>query len=199
MKSNRVYSKVSERDDERETELFKRGILGRKIVEILKKDPGLWDRMKESLKNLRQKYRSLRNILVNRLSSTGLKILTRSKKIKDSPPPDPELLEHYAEYYIDHDELNNTDPEIMANISSIINDDDEYEYDDFNSSDEIDIFERIEDIHGICDDIHWNVLNETSNSTVFILTKYNVLDKTMCSLSDADPQTKYYYLCEYGW
>ena len=171
-------------------------------MEILNKDPGLWKRMKESLEDLRRKYRSLRNVIVNRLSSTGLKILARSKKIKGLPP-DPELLNQYAEYYIDHEELNSTDysssAEIMTNISSIINDEDEYEYDDFNSSDEIDLFERIEDIHGICDDIHWNVLNESSNSTVFILTKYNVLDKTMCSLSDVDPQMKYYYLCEYGW
>ena len=72
----------------------------------------------------------------------------------------------------------------------------EYEYDDLDSPDESDEFERFADIHGICNQIHWNVLND--NSTVYILTTYIVSDKIVCSLSNIEPYTKYPHVCEYG-
>ena len=71
----------------------------------------------------------------------------------------------------------------------------EYEYDDLNSPDE---FERIDDIRHMCDEIHWNVLNTIDNSTVYILTTYNVSNQIVCSLSDVDPHTRYHHVCEYG-
>ena len=170
-------------------------------MELLKKDSGLWNRMKESLAEMRRNYQRLKHQIVDRLSSTGLKILRRTKKIRQIPPEPEHLSDQDFDYYHDHLESNVTEQissnEITTNITSVI-DTDEYEYDDLDSSDEIDPFEQIEDLRHICDDIHWNVFNETSNATVFILTKYNVLDKTMCSLSDVDPEMKYHYLCEYG-
>ena len=80
--------------------------------------------------------------------------------------------------------------------SNVTNNNDEYEYDDLDSPDESDEFEQIEDIRGICDQIHWNVFN--NNSNVFILTTYIVSDKIVCSLSDVEPNTKYHHVCEYG-
>lgn len=181
-------------------------IVGKKIAEILTKDTGLWKRMKESLREIRMKYQKLKQKVVDRLSLTGLKILRRSKKMKKIPTEE-ELLHHhiysdqYHEYDYDHRDFNSTDfvssPDITLNLSSITNSD-EYEYDDLDSSDEIDEFEQIEDIDRICNDIHWNVLNDTNNATVFILTKYNMSDKIICSLSDVEPYIKYHHVCEYG-
>jgi hypothetical protein len=173
---------------------------------MLTKDQGLWKRMKESLRDIRMKYQRLKQKVVDRLSLTGLKILRRTRKMK-TYPTDEEILHHhmysdlYNEYNDDHINDNSTDilssPDITLNISAVI-DHDEYEYDDLDSSDEIDEFEQINDTRRICDDIHWNVLNETSNATVFILTKYNMSDKIICSLSDVDSYTRYHHVCEYG-
>jgi hypothetical protein len=164
--------------------------------------------MKASFQELRMKYQKLKHKIVDRLSLTGLRILRRSKKIKETPTEEELIYHHhhmYSDQYIEYDydnrEFNSTDlvssPDITLNLSSVINSD-EYEYDDLDSSDEIDEFEQIEDTRGICDDTHWNVLNDMNNSTVFILTKYNMSNKTICSLSDVDPHTKYHHVCEYG-
>ena len=179
---------------------------GKKIVGILTNDQGLWKRMKASLRDIRLKYQRLKQKVVDRLDVVGLRILRRSRKMKPAPTEEEILQYHmyadvYHEYQDDHHEFNSTllvsSPDITLNLSSIV-DPDEYEYDDLDSSDEVDEFEQIGDTHRICDDLHWNVLNEASNATVFLLTKYNMSDKIICSLSDIDPQTKYHHVCEYG-
>ena len=143
-------------------------ILGANISQLLINDQNRWKRMKQQVTKLRVKYQNSTRNIANILNATGIRISRRSRK----------LVQSSAEYRV-----NGTD---------------EYEYNDYDLSDEIDPFEQIEDLRHICDDIHWNVLNETLNSTVFILTKYEVMNKTMCSLTDVDSQMKYPYLCEYG-
>jgi hypothetical protein len=181
-------------------------VLGRKITEMLMNDQGRWGRMKKQLQEIRVKYQRLKQKIVDQLTTVGLRIFRRSKKIKPIPPK-PESshdeidIDQSHEYEYDYRESNITyitfPNNTIMNITSII-DNDEYEYDDLDSSDESDEFEQIENIRGICDDIHWNVLNNTNNSTVYILTKYNMSDKTVCSLSDVQPYTKYHHVCEYG-
>ena len=57
-------------------------------------------------------------------------------------------------------------------------------------------FERLGDLHGICD----RIIRETSknDSNVFILTTYFVDNETVCSLSDVQPDKTYEHLCQYG-
>jgi len=180
--------------------------LGKKISDMLMKDQGQWKRMKEKFHEVRVKYQKLKQKIVDRLSAAGLRILRRSKKLKPIPPKQEFIhdeIDFYQndEYEYDQRELNITNHNLpnntTVNISSIINND-EYEYDDLDSSDESDEFDQIENIRGFCDEIHWNVLNNTNNSTVYILTKYNMSNKSVCSLSDVEPQTKYPHVCEYG-
>jgi hypothetical protein len=174
---------------------------------MLMNDQGRWKRMKEKFQEVRVKYQKLKQKIVDRLTATGLRILRRTKKVKQIPPKqefnhDEMYSDQSNEYGYDDKELNITNPIIpndtTINNSSIINND-EYEYDDLDSSDESDEFEQIEDIRGICGELHWNVLNNNNNnSTTFILTKYNMSDKIICSLSDVESHTKYPHVCEYG-
>jgi hypothetical protein len=133
-------------------------------------DKNRWNKIKNESRQLRVKYKNLTKTMLYRLNSFDLRISRRSKKLKPSS--------------------------IKDNINN--NSIDEYEYDDLDSLDEIDEFEQLDDIRGICDDIRWNVLNDTINTTVYILTKYNELDKVICSLSDVQLQTRYHHICEYG-
>jgi hypothetical protein len=176
--------------------------LGKKISDMLMKDQDQWKRMKAKFHEVRVKYQKLKQKIVDRLSAAGLRILRRSKKLKPIPPKQDEIdFDQNHEYEYDERESNITNLNLTnnttVNISLIINND-EYEYDDLDSSDESDEFEQIENIRGFCNEIHWNVLNNNNNSTVYILTKYNMSNKTVCSLSDVEPQTKYHHVCEYG-
>ncbi|CAF3576654.1 unnamed protein product [Rotaria sp. Silwood1] len=177
---------------------------GKKIAEVLMNDQGRWNRMKSKFHEVRVKYRNLRQKIVDRLSSTGLRILTRSKKIKQTQSQQPLI---HDENQVNNKQSNITNisfsNETTINIGLIINnsnnnnddDDDEYEYDDLDSSDESDEFEQIDDIHGICDQVAWNALDDSS--TVYILTTYIVSDKIVCSLSDVESNTEYHHICEY--
>ena len=152
--------------------------------------------MKKSFQEIRSRYQKLKEKIVDRLSVTGLRILTRSKKIKNIPPEEELFHDQYSEY--EYDQTNSASSTIPTINTSLMINEDEYEYDNLDSLDEIDEFEQIDDTRGICDDIHWNVLNATQNSTVFILTKYTLSDQMICSLSDVDPHIKYHHVCEYG-
>jgi hypothetical protein len=163
--------------------------------------------MKGTFRELRIKYQKLKRRIVQRLNSTGLRILRRTKKVKQIRPSKEQFLHdeidpaQYDEYDFDDKESNLTDlissNQTTVNVSAIINNaDDEYEYDDLDSPDETDEFEQIEDIRGICSQIDWNVFND--NSTVFILTTYVLSNKTVCSLSDVEPDTEYRHVCEYS-
>ncbi|CAF4848859.1 unnamed protein product, partial [Rotaria sp. Silwood2] len=151
-------------------------------------------------------HRDLKQKIVDRLSSTGLRILTRSKKVKQIPSQQPMI--HNENQF--NDKLSNITNISFSNETTINaglvttttttnnnnnDDDDEYEYDDLDSSDESDEFEQIDDIHGICDHIAWNALDD--NSTVYILTTYIVSDKVVCSLSDVESDIEYHHICEY--
>ncbi|CAF5110043.1 unnamed protein product, partial [Rotaria sp. Silwood1] len=78
------------------------------------------------------------------------------------------------------------------NTTTII---DEYEYDDIDSEDQSDEFERIDDIRGICDQVDWNVLN--NDTTVYILTTFLLSDKIHCSISNVESNIEYDHVCEY--
>ncbi|CAF0775842.1 unnamed protein product [Rotaria sp. Silwood1] len=150
---------------------------GKNLTEMLTNDQERWKRTKEKAHKMRIKYLNLTTKVVERLKLVGLYMLRRSKKIKQS-----------SEQYTQH--------ETAINTSLMINDNDnEYEYDDLNSSDESDEFEQIDDIHGICNQIAWNALNDSS--TVYILTTYIISDKIVCSLSDVESNTEYHHICEY--
>jgi hypothetical protein len=171
---------------------------------MLMNDEDRWGRMKGKFHEVRVKYQRLKEKIVDQLSSSGLRILRRSKKIKQIPRKQHIMTDEidpnqYDQYDFDDRELNLTNltfqNDTIINMSSII-DNDEYEYEDLDSPDEIDEFEQIEDIRGICDRIYWNVEND--NSTVYLLTTYIVLDKTACSFSDVEINTEYPHVCEYG-
>ena len=170
-------------------------------------DQGRWRRMKGAFHEVRVRYERLKRKIVSRLNSTGLRILRRTKKVKQISPPSQQFipdeidLNHYDDYEFDDRELNLTNliasNQTTVNVTAIINNnDDEYEYDDLDSPDESDEFERLNDIRGICAQIDWNVFN--NNSNVYILTTYIVSDKIVCSLSDVEPNTQYHHVCEYG-
>lgn len=173
---------------------------------MLTKDPDRWKRMKKQFGDIRKKYKELKEKVLNRLSSTGLKILLRTKKVKDFSTrkrvhQNDFQPSYYEEYDFDDREFNTTNPILEANstaITHVIDDEDEYEYDNLDSPDESDPFEQIDDIYSICQRIDWNVLNPESNSTVFVLTTYIVSDATICSLSDVDIDMEYPHVCEYG-
>ncbi|CAF0929613.1 unnamed protein product [Adineta ricciae] len=178
---------------------------GRKISEMLTNDPDRWRRMKKQFDDIRKKYKELKEKVLNRLSSTGLKILRRTKKVKDFSSrkhahQNDFQPSYYEEYDVDDREFNITDPNLEANSITVVHtvdDEDEYEYDDLDSPDESDPFEQIDDISSVCQRIDWNVLNQNSNSTVYVLTTYIVSDATVCSLSDVDTDMEYHHVCEY--
>jgi hypothetical protein len=179
--------------------------LGKKISEILMDDQGRWGRMKETFQEVRLQYQKMKKKIVHRLNAIGLRILRRSKKVKEISTKNDKAQftdeeidpNQYSEYDFDHKDLINIFPnETIQNISSIDHDNNDYEYDDLDSPDESDEFEQIDDIRGICDQIHWNALH--NESTVYILTTYIISNKTICSLSDVEIDTEYNHVCEYG-
>ena len=152
--------------------------IGKKIADMLTNDQNRWNRMKQQLRRVRIKYRNSTKKIIDRLNSAGLRIMRRSRKKQQS----------FKQYQ--------SNDSIIIISSNVTNSDDEYEYDDLDSPDESDEFEQIEDIRGICNQIHWNAFN--NNSSVYILTTYIVSNKIVCSLSDVEPNTNYHHICEYG-
>lgn len=174
--------------------------LGKNIAETLMNDQGRWDRMKSKFQDMRVKYRTLRQKILDRLSSTGLRILTRSKKMKSIPSkPSSIPYDTHDKQYDQKTNISYINQTIINNNSFIVSyddDEDEYEYDEIDSTDENDEFEQLQNIRGICDQIAWNALD--NNATVYVLTTYIVSDKTICSLSDVEPDNEYPHICEYG-
>ena len=162
-------------------------------------DQGRWKRMKEKFRDLRVKYYKLKEKILNELNEAGLRISKRSKKITQSARKhkekiipdhvDPEVYDDDDNYYKEHN-MTNLD---SNNYTTAV---DEYEYEDIDSPDESDDFEKLDDIKGICDQIDWNVIN--NDTTVYILTTYLIEDKIVCSLSNVEPNTEYEHVCEYG-
>jgi hypothetical protein len=172
--------------------------LGRKITEILMDDQGRWRRMKEQFQEVRVKYQKFKRRINDRLNSADLRILRRSKKIQQSLEKHKQGFSHNKNNSNEYNNERNTTKlvfpnETIQNISTIVND---YEYDDLDSPGESDEFEQIDDIRGICGQIHWNALH--NNSTIYILTTYIISNKTICSLSDVEIDTEYNHVCEYG-
>jgi len=162
-------------------------------------DQGRWQRMKERFREVRLKYYKLKEKVIDELNAAGLRISRRSKKIKQSTKKRKEkfIQDHIdSDVYDDYDyynEQNRTDLNLFSNDTTEI---DEYEYDDLNSEEESDEFERMDDIRGICDQIDWNVMN--NNATVYMLTTFLISDKIVCSLSNVEYDLEYEHICEYG-
>jgi len=162
-------------------------------------DQGRWQRMKERFREVRLKYYKLKEKVIDELNAAGLRISRRSKKIKQSTKKRKEkfIQDHIdSDVYDDYDyynEQNRTDLNLFSNDTKEI---DEYEYDDLNSEEETDEFERMDDIRGICDQIDWNVMN--NNATVYMLTTFLIGNKIVCSLSNVEPDLEYEHVCEYG-
>lgn len=66
----------------------------------------------------------------------------------------------------------------------------------FEGSEKIDPFENVVDLQKICFQIDFNI--GKNNSNVFLLTTYSIADKIVCSLTEANFDEKYDFLCEYG-
>ncbi|CAF4774680.1 unnamed protein product, partial [Rotaria sp. Silwood1] len=150
---------------------------GKNLVELLKTDQNRWKQMKQEINQARIKYQNLTTRIISRLNSVGLHMVRRSRKIKQS---------------FKQNESNET----ILNVTLVVhNNSNEYEYDDLDSTNESDEFERIEDIDSICHVIDWNALND--NSTIYILTTYSLSTKTLCLLSNVESDTHYDHICEY--
>ncbi|CAF3549713.1 unnamed protein product [Rotaria sp. Silwood1] len=180
-------------------ELDPNSLKGKSVTDILMDDKGQWQRMKEKFREMRSRYYKLKAKILEELSSAGLRISRRSKKIKQSTNkykekyiynPSHSDMDYGDEYY---DEHNITNFIHSNNTTTII---DEYEYDDIDSEDQSDEFERIDDIRGICDQVDWNVLN--NDTTVYILTTFLLSDKIHCSISNVESNIEYDHVCEYG-
>ncbi|CAF4703611.1 unnamed protein product, partial [Rotaria sp. Silwood2] len=136
------------------------------LVELLKTDQNRWKQMKQEMNQARIKYQNLTTRIIRRLNSVGLHMMRRTRKIKQ-------------------DESNET----ILNVSLVVHNNNEYEYDDLDSTDENDEFEKIEDIHSICHEIDWNALND--NSTAYILTRYSLSTKNICLLNNIESNIHY--------
>lgn len=90
------------------------------------------------------------------------------------------------------DELNSAGLRISRRSTTAAID----EYEDFDSENLNDEFERIENIQRICDRIDWNVRN--NHSTIYILTTFLISDKIVCSISNVESDSEYEHICEYG-
>jgi hypothetical protein len=162
-------------------------------------DQGRWQRMKEKFREIRSKYYKLKEKVLDELNAAGLRISRRSKKIKQSTKKRKEkfIQDHIdSDVYDDYDydnQQNQTNLNLVSNDTTEIV---EYEYDDLNSEEETDEFERIDEIKGICDQIDWNVMN--NNATVYMLTTFLISTNIVCSLSNVEPDLEYEHVCEYG-
>ena len=118
--------------------------------------------------------------MLEELNAAGLRISRRSKTVRQT-------VRRRKEDLIG-------EPSSFETTETAVTTEDEYE--DFDSPDQGDDFERLDDIRGICDQIDWNVMN--NDSTVYLLTTYLIADKIVCSLSDIEPDVEYDHVCEYG-
>lgn len=152
-------------------------------------NPAQWETMKKLYRQFRQKYRRLKEKILDRLNGTGLQFLSRSKKLKARTTQAPSEFTTDDEY---------VDPLLGKTTPSIspFSENNDYDYEYFDSADEVDSFEEIDDTRSICHQIDWNVLYNHSN--VFVLTTYIVSEKTVCSLSDIVEDHEYHHVCEYG-
>jgi hypothetical protein len=153
-------------------------------------NPDQWEMMKKLYRQFRQKYRLVKEKILDRLNGTGLQFLSRSKKPKARTTQAPSEITLGDEF---------VDPVVaMASSPStpLFSETNDYDLDYFDSADEVDPFEEIDDTRSICHKIDWNVLYNHSN--IFVLTTYIVSEKTVCSLSDIDEDHEYHHVCEYG-
>ncbi|CAF4063529.1 unnamed protein product, partial [Adineta steineri] len=159
--------------------------VGKPISQILKNDQDQWQLIKEKFYEIKIKYERLKVKIVKQLASAGFKILRRTKKI----------IQNEIDYNEYEDDFNDRQQLDFEYNETLIDNNDEYEYDEIDFTDENDTFDEIPNIYNICDRIDWNVRN--NNSMSFILITYIELDKTICSLSDVDNDRKYNIVCEY--
>ena len=152
-------------------------------------NPDQWEKMKKLYRQFRVKYRRLKEKILNRLNGTGLQFLSRSKKVKPTTTQAP------SDFAL-NTELIDAILTTSTPSSSPFSEPTDYNYDYFDSTDEIDPFEEIDDTRSICHQVDWNVLYNHSN--VFALTTYIVSEKTVCSLSDIEEDHEYHHVCEYG-
>ena len=152
-------------------------------------NPAQWETMKKLYRQFRQKYRRLKEKILDRLNGTGLQFLSRSKKLRARTTQAP------SEFTVE-DEYVDSLLAITTPSISPFSENNDYDYDYFDSTDEVDSFEEIDDTRSICHQIDWNVLYNHSN--VFVLTTYIVSEKTVCSLSDIVEDHEYHHVCEYG-
>ncbi|CAF4543405.1 unnamed protein product, partial [Rotaria sp. Silwood2] len=153
--------------------------------------------MKEKFRKARIRDYKLKTKVLDELRAAGLRISRRSKKIKQAVHDKKEnfRLDHHDsnEYYNDKT-MDGAQKSIIHN-SMKVNEQDYEEEEDLDLPDEADDFEQIDDIHGICDQVVWNVMKNSSQ--VYVLTTFLRDKKIVCSLSDTDPNVKYNHVCEY--
>lgn len=73
-------------------------------------------------------------------------------------------------------------------------------FDDIQTSDTTEIIqndsEQLDNIKHVCNKIVWSVSNNSGD--VFILIRYSMSDKTICSIENIEIDRSYEYLCQYG-
>ncbi len=165
------------------------------MTELLMENQGRWQRMKEKFREIRVRYKKIKEKIINELNEAGLRISRRSKKIKQTVKKrkqivhdhiDPDIDDDY-DYYHENITISNNNDTIEVN---------EYEYDNLDSDDEKEEFEPVDDLRVICDQIDWNALN--INATIYLLTTFTMDNKIVCSLSDVQNDIEYVHVCEYG-
>jgi len=143
--------------------------LEKRIAENLTDNQGQWQRMRDKFREERIKYYKLRKKILDEFNSAGLRISRRSK--------------NYKQKFIHTN--------ISSNNRTVVD-----KYDNLDSKNETDVFERIENIQGICDRIQWNVIN--NDSTIYKLTTALISDKIVCLFSNVESDIEYRHVCEYG-
>jgi hypothetical protein len=99
----------------------------------------------------------------------------------------------YDENPIDHIICTQTNSQ---STNRIANEKDHSKKDEINSFSDDDDSKQFDDIRKVCDHFVWNVLD--NNSTILLLTKYVISNKTICSISDIDPDISYQHMCQHG-
>ena len=109
----------------------------------------------------------------------------------------------YNENPIDHIICTQTGSQSTSTRSSIsmdiiANERDHSKKDEINSFivDDDDDLKRFDDIRKVCDQFTWNALE--NNSTMFLLSRYLMSNKLICSVSDIDSNISYQHMCQYG-
>jgi len=145
--------------------------------------------MKDNFREARVKYHKLKEKFLDELNSAGLRISTRSEKIKQAVKKQQQQQKFIHNYYKNQTKKNY----ISSNNTRAI---DQYEYDNLDSKDQSDELEIVENMEGICDQIEWNVIN--NDSTIYKLTTALISDQIVCSFSNVEPDIEYRHVCEYG-